>query len=191
MKLWRDEDSMNIKKSVVIYIIILFVISSACLMLIASNAVTIAYNGFAIDSSGILYLGKNAKIEKYFNGEIVGNIDPQTSRGYAFTIQNDDTMLVSDASIVYKLELNGNIVDSWKDIGTQTFNEMHKKEKSFVTNSGKIFLMKSKMGRVSIVSEDGNCIYKMPMLDYIVKVLLFFIMLSLLIVILIEIRRFF
>ena len=64
---------------------------------------------------------------------MIGSISPKTSRGYAFTIQKDDTILLSTASSIYTLDLSGNVIDKQEDVGTKTFNELQKAKKIFIT----------------------------------------------------------
>ena len=91
-------DNMKIPKLVFIYVFIAFLALTSCYVIDSKHSVTISYNGFGIDSTGILYVGKNSAIEKIKDGKVIETLSPQTSRGYAFTIKNDDTILLSTAS---------------------------------------------------------------------------------------------
>ncbi|MBQ9994118.1 MAG: hypothetical protein IJP17_05345 [Clostridia bacterium] len=168
---------MKAMKMLIIYLICAFPIIAACFIMIASGAVSISYSGFALDSAGVLYIGTDTKIEKYYGGEMIGAINPQTSRGYAFTIQNDDTILLSTASTVYTLDLSGNVLDKQEDVGTRTFNELQKSKRYFITQDNREYVMKSQLGR-TIISSDGDIIYQMPMMDYVVKIALVLVGLS-------------
>ena len=103
--------------------------------------VSISYNGFAIDSLDNLYVGKENKIEKYYNDVLIGTIDPQTSRAYAFTIK-DDTILLSTTSTVYTLDLNGNIVSEREDYELETFNMLQHQKKIYRSKRKNIFFKK-------------------------------------------------
>ena len=139
-----------------------------CIFMIMIGKVSIHYSGFALDSNGVLYIGKDSKIEKYKGTEVVGEISPQTSRGYAFTIQSD-TIILSTASTVYTLDTNGNVLDKKVDINTETFNDLQKQKNSFEAQDGHTYKMKNIFGRVQVVSENGSVIYKMPLPDYVAK----------------------
>lgn len=160
---------MKAIKMLIIYVACICPIMFTSLMLIASGTVSLSYSGFGVDSAGILYLGTDAGIKKYDDGELIGSINPQTSRGYIFTIQKDDTILLSTASRIYKLDRSGNILDQQEDIGTSTFNELQKTKKHFVAQNGCEYVMQSSLGRVIICSDD-EIIYQMPILDYTVKI---------------------
>ncbi len=164
---------MKAKRLLVLFTLIVCPIAAVCLVLIISGYVAIFYSGFAIDSSGVLYIGKDTKIEKYADGKLIGTIDPKTSRGYAFTIQNDDTILLSTASIVYTLDLNGNVINEEEDSGTRIFNKLQYGKNRFTTSDGNTYHIKSWFGRTVIISDEGILIYKMSVVDYIVKIVFF------------------
>ncbi|MBQ3548111.1 MAG: hypothetical protein IJA44_06535 [Clostridia bacterium] len=141
-----------------------------CLVLMNVGNVSITYSGFGVDSAGVLYVGKEGVIEKYDGDKMVGTISPQTSRGYAFTVKEDDTILLSTADMVYTLDLSGKVLDKWEDEGTSTFNDLQFIRK-FIAKDGCQYTMKLHFGRTIICSGE-DVIYKMPMLDYIVRILL-------------------
>ena len=103
---------------------IIWLVLAFCLVLMNTGRVSITYSGFGVDSAGVLYVGKEGVIEKYDGNKMIGEISPQTSRGYAFTVKEDDTILLSTADMVYKLDLSGKVLDEWEDEGTSTFNDL-------------------------------------------------------------------
>lgn len=161
----------------------MFPIIFTCLVLIFTQKVTISYNGFAIDSNNVLYLGKNSVIEKYSNGILVGQLDSKTSRGYAFTIQKNDTILISTASTVYTLDLDGNTIKEEPDKNTKIFNELNLKRNKFVTNDGAVYLMKSNYGRTTIIKNGIEEVFVMPIFDYAIKITYFLSFISSIIII--------
>lgn len=171
LKLWNGDKIMRSRKLLIIYLLILFPIITICNTLMNTGRVSIIYSGFGVDDSGVLYVGKESGIEKYKDGKMIGIISPQTSRGYAFTIQGDDTILLSTASTVYTLDLSGNVLDEWEDKNTSTFNKLQFIKK-FTTKDGHKYVMKSHFGR-TIICCNNEIIYQMPLLDYIVKILWF------------------
>lgn len=138
-------------------------------LLISTGKVSMSCNNFAVDASGKLYVGKKYSIEVYENGDLIKTINPLSSRTYAFTIQNDNTILLSTSSIEYLLDLKGNIISSKEDVGSSTYNKI-KKNNSFVSTSGKTYELKSCFGKYSIVC-DNIIVYEMPKFDYIIKLL--------------------
>lgn len=160
---------MKAKRMLLIYLLCVFPVISICVFMILSGSVSVFYSGFAVDSSGILYVGTDREIKKYSDGKAVGTISPQTARGYAFTIQNDDTILLSTASTVYELDLSGNVLSQRKDEGTKEFNRLQKSKNRFTAQDGQTYVMKTKWGRTVICSDDA-VLYQMPTTDYIVRI---------------------
>ena len=162
---------LNLKFKVVIsiFVILLFPIMLFSFMLISSGKVSTSYNNFAIDSYDRIYIGKRNAIEVYEDGELVKTINPFSSRTYAFTIQNNDTLLLSTSTVEYVLDLDGNIISSREDNGTNTYNKI-KNNKEFITENGKSYKLENHLGRYSIVC-DGVIVYQMPDFDYVVKLL--------------------
>ena len=138
-------------------------------MLISSGKVSTSYNNFAIDSYDRIYIGKRNAIEVYEDGELVKTINPFSSRTYAFTIQNNDTLLLSTSTVEYVLDLDGNIISSREDNGTNTYNKI-KNNKEFITENGKSYKLENHLGRYSIICND-IVVYQMPDFDYAVKML--------------------
>lgn len=153
-----------------VYLFSVFPILAICLVLIITGKVSISYSsGFGVDSSGILYLGTDTEIKKIYNGETVASISPQTSRGYMFTVQKDDTILLSTGSYVYVTDLSGNVINEKEDPYTRTFNELQSTKNKFIASDNREYVMRSRFGRKIIYSGD-EVIYKMPLADYIVKI---------------------
>lgn len=149
--------------------IVVMLIFSVLALLIGCNVVDVNLSCFSVDTSGYLYIGKNGEIEVYEDDRIARTIDPKTSHGYMFTIQDDDTILMSTASLVYSMDLYGNILDSWKDEGTRTYNELQYKRNKFITSSGDVYQLKGKLGWTRIVKNGTFVVYRIPTGTYLVK----------------------
>ena len=68
---------------------------------VLSNRSNISYKGFAVDSKGTVYVGFNSgRIKKFDNNKLIGSISAQTSRGYDFTIIENDVSKFSTFSFV-------------------------------------------------------------------------------------------
>lgn len=159
-------------KLLIIYLLCVFPVFSVCFFMVMFGDVSISYNGFALDSSGVLYIGTDAGIQKYKDEIMIDLIDPKTSRGYIFTITDEDHILLSTASTVYILDLEGNTIDEYDDTGTKAYNYLQSTKRVFATQDGKKYVMNSEFGRINICS-DEEMIYQMPVTDYIVKVISF------------------
>lgn len=148
-----------------INIIIIFVLTT-------SGLVSLVTHSFAVDSSGKLYVGKDSKIEVYRDELLLYKIT-NLPRGFFFTIEVDDTILLSDGSTVYVMDLNGNILSQREDNNGETHIELLNK-KTYISKNGEEYRKQSNWGRVEIVHIVNNydiVIYRMPLLDYIVLIL--------------------
>ncbi len=130
----------------------------------------ISFYGFAVDSNDNVYVGlSNGKIVKYKDGFSFETISVMTSRGYEFTILEDDTIYLI-SSKVYLLDLNGNVLEELKSTGS--LYEYRENKAEFVKKDGTVYKQVFNFGRTKIIKEtdDGNkVVYLMPLSDYCVK----------------------
>ena len=177
----------NIKfpKFGIIYILIASPIMFFCLFMSMSGTVSLSINNFAVDSSGCLYIGKDSAIEVVKDGKTIRELSPCTSRGYAFTIDSNDKIILSDAINLYEMDLFGNILSKRED-RTSEINKLRKNSKYFNANDGSEYELLNNMGYYSIIHESSNSeivtVYKMPIFDYIVKLLIILVCVSLIII---------
>ena len=136
-----------------------------------SGLVTLNIKGFGFDSKGYLYIGKEMSIEKYLGNSLVEKIYPHTSRDYSFSLQ-DDIIYLSNIEDVYELDLAGNVITQHEDLHGKAFVELQ--EITEVTDSfGTSYKLMNSFGREYIESETGEIIYKMPVWQYFIKLLLY------------------
>lgn len=93
----------------------------------------------ALDSQKLLYVGRDNAIEVYSGTEKIFEINPQTSRSYAFTV-TDDTIVLSTAEFVYEIDLKGNVIKKSEDVNSKTYTDIEKSKKHFVTSDNEYFL---------------------------------------------------
>ena len=175
---------MNLKtfKSLVIFVAVIGPIMFTCLFLIITGTVTIFLSGFAVDTDNRLYLGKDSRIEVFDNGILDHTISPKTSRGYIFTIQSDNTILVSTGSIVYNLDIDGNVILQEEDFRSRVYYAIKKNGNPYYANNGEKYVLKYPWGRTEIIHEGNDqteIIYQMPVLDYVTEILLVISIISL------------
>ena len=181
---------MKFPKMFFIYLAIAFPVIMFCLFSMFSGKVNISLSGFAVDSTGKMYLGKDSAIEVYEGDTFLYSISPKTLRGYCFTIQPNDTILLSTSTSVYVLDIKGSVISQEEDVGTKVFNSLQQNMKTFNSIDGHTYQLKSPWGRTQIVCIDnGNIIYRMPIYDYIVRILVIFYMISMFICIPIIIKK--
>lgn len=103
------------------------------------NQIKWYYMGFAVDNNQNIYIGRLTRIDVYSNNEFQYSIDAHTSRGYAFTITEDQTILLSTSIFVYEMTLDGEIISKYEDKNTRTINELQKKKNMFISEDGTIY----------------------------------------------------
>jgi len=183
-RLWRGRlIQMKIPKRLSKFLLVIIPISIVIIfVLTTSGLVSLITHSFAVDSSGKLYVGKDSKIEVYRDKSLLYKIT-NLPRGFFFTIEVDDTILLSDGSTVYVMDLNGNILSQREDNNGETHIELLNK-KIYISMNGEEYRKQSSWGRVEIVHIDKNydiVIYRMPLLDYIVLILAWILGLSILV----------
>jgi len=160
-------------KSIMIYLIIIVPVGMFCMYHLITGNVTITYHGYGVDSSGNLYVGLEREIAVYDGDSKISSIQTaaSTARAYYFTVQHDDTILLSTASNVYVLDLNGNILSKTEDTNTVVYDRLQWSGKNFTATDGTQYVRCASLGRMRIETSDGNVIYQMPMFDFVVKII--------------------
>ena len=150
------------------------------LVLLMQGSYTTGYSGFGIDSHGILYVGTDSGIKKYQNGEVIGSVYPQTTRGYSFTVQSDDTLLLSISEKFITMDLDGNVLNM-KDYEDDYHlrSEIEKSKRVFVDQKGSVYKVKLPFLRTTVYDQDGKIVFQMPVLDYVMRMLSIFIFIAL------------
>lgn len=144
------------------------IVMFGCILLLLTNTVSITNNGFAVDADQILYLGKDAKIVVIDNGQVVREISAKTSRGYRFTVVEGNTILLSNGSTVYTMDLEGNVLTKSTDEQSKLYNELQFQSK-FTDVRGDTYTLSRPWGRLRITKDD-TLIYQAPLLDSIVVI---------------------
>ena len=164
---------METKIKRLILIIPLALIIIFCIFSIASGSADIQIKSFAVDSAERMYVGTESRIDVFDQGVHVFSISPQTSRGYMFTITEDDTILLSTGTIVYSMELDGKVIGSWDDKASGVYNNLQKSRSGFISKNNDIYTKKNTFGRTKIVKNDDITVYEITVFSYIVKLLFY------------------
>ena len=143
---------------------------------------------FALDSSERLYIGYNQEIAVFDGNQKIDSISPQTSRGYGFTINPDDTIFICTGDRSYLSDLNGNILEVFEDINLTTNYEILHKGKSFTSVDGDVFKVESPLGYTRIVKNDSEIIFRISPLSFVVKLLIYIAVLVLVFVLIVAIK---
>lgn len=149
------------------WVAILFV----CVFLIITNTVTLSIASYAVDHDDNLYVGTTGKIDVYEGDKQIAQLSALTSKSYVFTIKNG-TIQLADSVNVYTMDLSGNVIDERKDPGSETFYQIQRNSKSFVSSNGDRYCIQNRLGRTRIVKNDSETVYQISVLSVVVKILL-------------------
>lgn len=152
------------------FIFLICFLKTILFILISSGNVCIDYDGFAVDKDENLYVGMTSLIRVYSpEGDILRSFSPKTSRGYSFTIEDGETVFVDSGDKQYILDLYGNLLSTVMGNYSKAINSDR-----FISKSGNEYVVHNRMLRTSISIVDDGCesvVFKMPIKDYIVKLL--------------------
>lgn len=162
----------------IIYVNIVAVLFGFSLFSVATGKANIVINGFAVDSSGFVYIGHDKCIEVYSECNMIKRISVPTSRGYAFTIDGDKIIL-SDGDCTYLMNLNGETADKQPNARNNLVYSRH----SFVDSSGDSFKLKNVLGRTAIVKNSSDVVYRISDRDLIAKLFFEISVISVLIIV--------
>lgn len=152
----------DIKQFLSVFIETSRLIFGLCVLLVFFDLVPLTYNGFGIDSLGKLYVGRGHHIEVWENGTQVNSIRKGTSRGYAFTIQENDTILLASGNSVMIMDLEGrSTLKQWEESHKETYNELSNR-RSFTSVAGMRYYVDRIHGRLTIL-QDETTIYQEPL----------------------------
>ena len=147
---------MNVKNTKLIFCFLLFGFLTVLSVFLGAFH-TFPFCGFALDSQKLLYVGRDNAIEVYSGTEKIFEINPQTSRSYAFTV-TDDTIVLSTAEFVYEIDLKGNVIKKSEDVNSKTYTDIEKSKKHFVTSDNEYFL-KNNFVRYKIIDKNKNVLF--------------------------------
>lgn len=166
---------MKMPKFLIIYILVVWPIIAFALLSIITGKACISYEGFAIDRDSNLYLGKDYVIEVLdSDGNFLRNINPYTGRGYSFTVTKDNTLKISTGEYLYETDLYGNLINK-KKIKDYKDDELLRVSKyKYECSNGTVYIRKNHFLRTYIYRLNGTekeVFYKMPVFDYIIRIL--------------------
>ena len=121
---------------------------------------------FGVDSSDRLYVGFGDTIQVYEGDTVIKELSPKTSKTYLFTILSDDTLILTTASIDYKLDLDGNVIEQTDNAGTQLYYDLRKEKREFISQKGDIYRMENILGQTQI-KKNGAVVYREPLVSVI------------------------
>lgn len=173
-----NKDSL---KYIAIFAVSISLIILPCVVLLITGIATPFLSGFAVDDRERIYIGGTQEIYVFYEGTQQTTIDPQTSRSYAFTITEDGKILLSTSTKVYLMDLDGTVQSEYEDIAADVYNQIKYRSHKYTTTSGDVYEMKAYLGWTHIVKNGLETVYRISFLSFVVKLLIFVSVISLII----------
>lgn len=137
------------------------VIMALVFILNIGNPAALNINSFAVDTSGLVYVGGSDAISVYQDGNMVRTFDPPTSRGYLFTIQEKDTLMLFAGHRMYTMDLQGNILEAI-DYADASVKDIPSSNRTFVSSNGDEYKLKSFIGIPRVIKNGNEVVYQAP-----------------------------
>ena len=158
-------------KLLLIFCIILCSIVFPCLYLIISGSANLFVDSFAVDSYDKLYIGKAGKIDVYDNGSFQYSIDICAAENYAFTITDDNHIILATLHSVYTLTLQGDEIAVSDDPYSDMYDKLKSTNHIFQTQNGNTYKRVCYLGRSKIIKNDHDVVYRIDLMSFVVKML--------------------
>ena len=168
---------MNMPKFLKISLLILVPLMWLILIAQITGTACLSYQGFALDKSDNIYLGKSGNIEVLDNkGKLIKNISPMTSRGYRFTVNENNEIIISTGYYWYRKDLSDNLLDKGEITAHEDDPLAKLKRYEYISADGSQYVMKMYFFRTNvykITDENRVSVYQMPLFDYFIRLLSF------------------
>ena len=151
----------------IIHCISFLLLLGSLILLITDNA-TLSINGFGVDSAGRVYVGRIYKIEIFEDGQRISQIDIPHYRNWSIEISQDDSIILSNGSVVYVMGLSGEVMSQMEDPGGERYREARDK-RSIIGGDGQEYRLRNSFGKTIIVDAKGEPVYEGAILDQVVQ----------------------
>ena len=128
------------------------------------------WRGFGVDSGGQVYTGQSGKLLVHADRELVNEITIPKYRTYFFTVLNNDTILIADASDIDIYDLSGKLLDSYPDPGPDKYNQLQW-TRTIHHPSGDIYRVRNFFGIRTITKNSETVVYRTPIIDFLLCML--------------------
>lgn len=163
---------MKRKHIAVALIPILFVLLCVALVLLITETASFRLNGYGVDSSGKLYVGRAHEIHVFEDGREISTIRIPRYRTWGFTVLADDRIALSDSTTIYIMDLSGEILETKEDSKSVEYRKWSN-QKEFTGSDGQVYKLKRIWGRSRIIDSANREVYESPVLDSIATVSFF------------------
>lgn len=130
---------------------------------------SLEFNGFGIDSNGLLYIGRLHQIEIYNEGKQIQKLTTPADRGWVMAVDDKDNILVSNMSTIIILDTDGSVITTHKDIHSERYYKIRSIRQVKMLD-GSIYELKHKWIWPTI-QRNGTTIYRVPFADFVTRVL--------------------
>jgi hypothetical protein len=148
--------------------ILSFILMIVPLALVISGNAATDLNGFDVDASGRVYVGRNYAIEVFDKGEKVAQIAVPHHRSWSFCLQENGEILLTDGSSAFRMNQSGEILSEAADHNTKLHGELVNRRK-ILGGDGQQYQMKDAWGWTRIVNAEGESLYRIPFVDVFAK----------------------
>lgn len=162
-----------------LYLWIVGIVVFVCIVLIGAGVVNISVKCFAADSDGNLYVGLTEQILVYSDERVlIRSFSSKTSRDYIFTINENDTILLTTSSQNYMMDLHGNLLKYEENDPMHQYPELQDSRTQFEDVNGNWYKITDVLGWTKIVKNDSIVVYQITTLSFLVKISLYFAVIS-------------
>ena len=166
---------MKIPKLFFIFVFTFFPLFYLCAITEYTGAACPEYKCFAVDGEENIYLGQNHAIVVFdAQGSEITRFDPPTNRGYKFTYLEPYGLVISTSYNYSVVDKTGNtslkipVTDDNRDLAYGISS------RKFISADGRKYIMRDRFLRPCVFRVDGGEqteIYRMPLNDYIIRLL--------------------
>ena len=166
------------KKLLMLFIAIVLVavpLGFRALLQSSDSRICTSYQGFAVDEDRNLYIGMDHAIAVYdSHGKEFREVELPTSRGYKFTISDNNEIIIYTGENFYIADLCGEVRQVLPVTDENRRNAPEMSYRSFTAADGTKYVMKSWLFRPAVYRLDDEqkvMIYEMPDVDYCAKLI--------------------
>lgn len=129
------------------------------------------WHGYGVDSNDKLYVGRLNQILVFDGGTLEDTIQLPEFKIWSLGVQEDDTLVVSSGSNIYVMDLNGNVLTKEADQQDRYSDLLH--QNCVVDSSGAAYTKHAPLGWTQIIDAEDNVCYRVPIVDYLAKIMAF------------------